>query len=369
MRILHVFHHYKPCRGGIESVILELNRQLSRKGHQCSVLCLNSCPRGREKLKARETFKEASVERIPFLDLHCYKLAPFSLGKLRGFDVVHVHGLGFFSDYLALTKPLHRKRLLLSTHGGIFHTNRISLLKGIYFSAWCRLVLKAFSKIVAVSSQDKELFSKIAGKRKIAVIENGIDWKGLSGLKREVQRNAFLYFGRLSRNKGLRELIGAFALLCREKKDAKLLLAGQDFDTLLPALRRQARQLGIEKNVSFLGEVSDNQLQQLLSKAEFFVSASQYEGFGIAAVEAMAAGLVPVLSRIDSFERFVRHGENGFLVEFSDTEKAAEQLKVAAGLRNSERKRLGKNAKRFAAAFDWGKKVEEYLAAYRGVAK
>ena len=364
MRVLHVFHHYRPCLGGVETVIYELCRSFKAMGHECSVLCLDSCAGGGKKLPAGEKFPEAGVERLPFIGMQYYKVAPFGLGKLRGFDVVHVHGLGFFADYLALTKPLHKKPLVLSTHGGIFHTKNISQVKNAYFGLWKSLLSGAFDAVVAVSQQDRELFSGRIQKERLKLVENGIDFERFSGIKRKPQAGMILYFGRIGKNKGLAQLIEAFAAFIRGGGKGRLVIAGEGPKEMVGELKALAKRLGIEKKISFTGRASENGLAGLLSKAEFFASASQYEGFGLTALEAMASGTIPLLNRIPAFEAFVEDGSNGFLVDFADAEKAGLQIANAVALSQARKKAFGAKAGAFASQFDWKGKAMEYERIY-----
>ncbi|MDP6670873.1 MAG: glycosyltransferase family 4 protein, partial [archaeon] len=185
-----------------------------------------------------------------------------------------------------------------------------------------------------------------------------------SSVKGARDSKTLLYFGRLSKNKGLHELIEAFSLVCKKNAKAKLVIAGKDFDGLLPSLKKKVKALGIEGRILFKGEVTNKQLLNLMGQAGTFVSASQYEGFGISAIEAMAAGLVPVLNKIDSFKKFVKPGQNGFLADFSNKEEAAKQMELALKLGAAERKRLVTNAKKFASGFDWEAKAKDHLKIY-----
>jgi alpha-1,3-mannosyltransferase len=343
----------------------QLCSSLKEMGHECSVLCLDACAEGGKRLPARERFPEASVERIPQLDLRYYKLAPFGLGKLRGFDIVHVHGLGFFADYLALTKPLHKKPLVLSTHGGIFHTKDIAAAKKAYFAVWKSVFAGAFDAIVAVSQQDKNLFSGSVPEKKLKLVENGIDFERFSSIKRKTRAGTMLYFGRIAGNKGLGQLIMAFAAFNKGGGKGNLVVAGEGSNEATAKLKDIARRLGVEKKILFTGRASEEELSELMSKAEFFASASQYEGFGLTALEAMASGLIPLLNRIPAFESFVDEGSNGFIVDFSDAEKAGLQIADAVALSPAKKKAIAKKAGAFASRFDWKGKAREYERVYR----
>ena len=80
----------------------------------------------------------------------------------------------FFVTISAWTKPLHRKRLVLTTHGGFFHTSYAARLKRLYFSIVTRMPLAWYDGVVAVSVADSELFGRIR-KKGIVCIENGVN--------------------------------------------------------------------------------------------------------------------------------------------------------------------------------------------------
>src|SRR3989344_7788636 len=130
MKILHVSNQFLPCIGGIEKIIKSLCDFSKNKN---SVICLNKCKGSKKKLKKKEKIGKTEVNRLSFFDLNYYKIAPQILWKINNFDLICIHGLGFFSDYLIATKIIHNKPVLLVTHGGIFHTKKNNLLKQIYF--------------------------------------------------------------------------------------------------------------------------------------------------------------------------------------------------------------------------------------------
>ena len=70
----------------------------------------------------------------------------------------------------------------------------------------------------------------------------------------------------------------------------------------------------------------DDKVRQLMGRCSVIASASEYEGFGLAAIEAMSAGLFPLLSDIPAFPRLVKRVGAGMLVDFSDVEVAADKF-------------------------------------------
>ena len=118
--------------------------------------------------------------------------------------------------------------------------------------------------------------------------------------------------------------------------------------------------------ISF-GEVNNNQLANAYSTSEFFVSASQYEGFGLTAIDTMAAGLLPVLNDIAAFRNFVEDKRNGVIVNFSDKNKAANDILKTMSLTKKKKELMAKAAKDSVQKFNWEKNIEKFLNVYSQV--
>jgi alpha-1,3-mannosyltransferase len=361
MKILQVCHHFRPCIGGIERHVEELSLQMRALGHTSDVLCLNACSRKGEELPSREEYKGIRIHRVPYLDLGIYKVARGFWRLLEPYDLLHVHGLGFFSDFLSLTRPLHRKPLVLSTHGGVFHTRRFAPLKALYFHLLCRGTLRGYDRIIAVSREDEALFSRISAR--VMHIPNGIRFEELPLPKEGKDGRSFLFVGRLSRNKRVDLLLRTFRHLVEEVPDGRLTLVGGDWEGLRGELEETVEELGLGGTVTFAGEVQGEALKRYYQSSQFFVSASEYEGFGLSALEAMASGLVPLLSDIPAHRELLREGKEGFLLDFRDPRGAARR--TAAILREARLEEIRKNARERARKFDWKEVRREVEKVYQ----
>ena len=124
MRIVHVVRQFHPAIGGFESVVHELAATQVASGHVVRVVTLDRLFKTAtpEPLPAREMVAGIEIIRIPYFGFTRYPIAVSVLKHIRDADIVHVHAIDFFFDFLAWTKPLHGKRLVVSTHGGFFHT-------------------------------------------------------------------------------------------------------------------------------------------------------------------------------------------------------------------------------------------------------
>ena len=88
----------------------------------------------------------AQVLRFPYRGSMRYPLAPAVVGHVRDADVVHVHAIDFFFDYMSFARPLHRRPMVATTHGGIFHSQDQARLKRLWFSTVTRTSARSAGK-------------------------------------------------------------------------------------------------------------------------------------------------------------------------------------------------------------------------------
>ena len=194
---------------------------------------------------------------------------------------------------------------------------------------------------------------------KISVIPNAIETDRLrrpEDFQRKVARErlgfsetdvvlAFVALGHFER-KGVPILIEAVALA--RNPQIKLLVVGGDAGTLA-AYRRQATDRGVMRQVHFAGRQSD--VRPMLWAADAFAFPSHYEAFPLAALEAAAAGLPLIASRINGIEEILVDGENGYVITHSP-ESLAKALMTFAALGAEERQRMGAAARRAVEPFN-----------------
>ncbi|HWV41603.1 WecB/TagA/CpsF family glycosyltransferase [Pseudorhodoplanes sp.] len=324
MQITHVVRQFHPAVGGMESVVWELACAQIKKGHSVRVVTLDrvfKSPR-RERLPHRETFHDIEIVRIPFFGSPRYPLAFGVLKSVKGADIVHVHGVDFFFDFLACTWPLHRRRLVLSTHGGYFHTRFASSFKKLYFATVTRLMLSRYAGVASVSTTDQALFRTIRS-RGVTLIENGVSLSRFTDTASRAPAKTIVSLGRFSHNKRLDRLIAFVAALARRDPGWRLKILGRPSDLTAADLRRMAADAGIADATEVVCLPSERNIRRIFGECSVIASASSYEGFGLTAVEGLSAGLFPVLNEIPPFRHLVERHRLGLIVDFSDAEAAA----------------------------------------------
>jgi alpha-1,3-mannosyltransferase len=371
MKVVHVVRQYLPSVGGLEEVVRNLALQQSRGGRYTpTVLTLNRVFRtGGTLLPATETLDGVTVQRLAYAGSERYPLCPQVAGALRNADLVHVHGIEFFFDYLALMHPLMRKPLLASTHGGFFHSGFATRLKKIYFRTVTRLSARAYQKVIATSENDGQMFSPVVPAAKLQVIENGVDMGKFAAAAATDLRPVMIYFGRWSVNKGLLESIDVLAALCQQQPEVpwRLLIAGREYDLDAKTLQDYAQAHGVADRIALYPNPGVYELRLLIGLASYFLCLSHHEGFGIAPIEAISAGLIPLLSPIPPFARLFQTTGAGALLDAATPAQQAWQIIVLHGqLSDDAQRRAAARAATDAAlhAYSWPGVAARYAQQY-----
>jgi glycosyltransferase involved in cell wall biosynthesis len=183
-------------------------------------------------------------------------------------------------------------------------------------------------RYIAVSeSLARELRPLVFHPRRVVVVRNSVDPAAFRGsapaaLRQSLTRNGeplVLTLARLDPQKGLPYLLEAAKSLPK----ATFAIAGDGRDR--QALEEQARALGLEGRVHFLGYRDD--IPDLLAACDLFVLPSLFEGLPISVLEAMAAGKPVVATRIGGTDEAVEHGVTGLLVPARDAEVLAAAIR------------------------------------------
>ncbi|MFA6264141.1 MAG: WecB/TagA/CpsF family glycosyltransferase [Pseudolabrys sp.] len=324
MQIVHVVRQFHPSVGGLENVVAQLAYAQYGKGHDVRVVTLDrifNAPVS-PKLPKWERIGGIEVVRVPYFGSNRYPIALSIMRHIRHADIVHVHGIDFIFDYLAWTAPLHRRKLVVSTHGGFFHTSFAARLKKLYFNVVTRSSLRWYAGVACVSAADQALFSHLRA-RGACLIENGVDVDKFAGAGSAAPKKTLLAMGRLSSNKRLDRVLAFLAALRRVDPDWSLTIAGRPYDISVDDLTGCAQHLGLTGSVRIVDSPSDENIRTLMADSSAFISASAYEGFGLVAIEAMSAGLWPVLSGIPPFRHLAEQTGVGSIVNFDNVDAAA----------------------------------------------
>jgi alpha-1,3-mannosyltransferase len=362
--IVHVIRQFLPNRGGLEDVVANLARQTLKRGYRVRVVTLDSLFTARDrKLPSRETIDGIDVIRIPWSGSTRYPIAPEVFKHLGDADLIHVHAIDFFFDALAWGRLLHRKPMVVTTHGGFFHTTKFAAIKKVWFQTITRVSAMAYKRVIGCSMSDLAQFSKIAPSRSI-VIENGADIGKFADRASRSPKRRIVTIGRFSVNKRLDRLIDAVAVLKVCNPDWHLDIAGVESDLTRQDLMAQIDRLKLSNSVTIHVGADNDAVGRIIADASIFASASSYEGFGLVALEAMSAGLLPVLNTNEAYRTLGARHKDILLADFADTAAAALALETAYERLETQGPTVRAALLSDASAYSWDVVAERYISVY-----
>jgi len=322
MRILHVSSAVDL--GGGEKHIIDLGRNLAARGHQVYLAL-------RPTNKWQHRVDYLSPERIFHVSIR-NSFGVFSAKRISDFikeneiDIVHAHVARDYIPASIACIAAKRAKFVITRH--------------VMFplKPFNRFALKNLSRAIGVSPAVGEGLQDIFPKNKVCVIPNGIEMLDRSDEERARLRNEFRDFhsipseallvgtvGQLVPLKGQRDLVLAAAEIVKEVPNARFVIVGQD-NTFEKKFRRELRRLagvmGLVDNILWLDWVDD--LPSLFAALDLYVSPSHSESFGIATLEAMAAGLPVVATKTDGSRELIDRRD--MLVPFGDPVKLARRI-------------------------------------------
>jgi len=364
MLIVHVVRQFYPGVGGLESVVRELATSQVTAGNRVRVVTLDRLFTDAEhRLPARAFLDGIEIVRIPYFGSSRYPVALSVLRHIKEADVVHVHAIDFFFDYLAWTKLIHGRKLVVSTHGGFFHTNYAAWLKRLWFSTVTRLSMKNYAGVAAVSASDFEQF-RLVRQRGMVCIENGANISKFYDASAANFQKSIISIGRFAKNKRIDLLIKFARALRRRDPEWKLTIAGRQGDLKLDDVSALVEAAGLRDAINVIASPTDETVKTLMRNSSFVASSSEYEGFGVAAVEGMSAGLFPLLSDIPPFRRLVTRTGLGMIVDYSHPDVGARCLLQNSARIASQHAEQRAACMQAAKAFDWPRVCQEYATLY-----
>jgi len=306
MKILFVTPGYYPHVGGVETHVQSIAERLVKRGYDVEVYATD--PKG--ILPVIEVINGIKVRRFrSFAPNNAYYLPNIEMLKAlksTDADIVHAHNIQAFPLlYSCLAKGKYR--LVLTTH---MHTGASSKFRNMILPFYLRLIRKYINRadiIVSVSNYERDIIvSRLkVDPSRVIVIPNGINDDVL--VVRHIDDGLnLLSVGRLEKFKNFDKVIEALHILHNRYglKDARLTIVGngQDKDRLV----RLTNRLNINDKVVFKNNLSREELLQEYARAKLFILVSEYESFGIAAVEAIAMGIPTVVNNASALVEFVK---------------------------------------------------------------
>ncbi len=406
MKIVQVPRRFvRHAWGGTETVVLETSKRLIQQGHTTEILCPNALSDSKT-----EYIEGVGVRRFPYLypylglsveaqrQLDQKGGNMFSLPLMRalhtspGLDLIHLHTgkrIGGIGRYVAKQRGIP---YVVSLHGGL---NDVPTAEAATWTAptegswewgkalgwWVgsRRLMDDAAAILCVGRAEQEATQRRYPDKNVVFLPNGADTaRFCSGdgagfrSRNRIPQDAVVVgtIGRIDPQKNQRFLLNALPEMLRIVPNLHLLLVGHVTNSnYREELDRQAAQSGLEGRITLVPglDASRSELVDAYHALDLFVLPSQHEPFGIAILEAWAAGKPIIASRVGGVPSFVENGTNGLLYTPGDTSEFLRAF-TAWFQRPDMSIRLAQTGRETARTrFDWDTVTRDLIKLYESV--
>lgn len=356
-----------PTYGGSGIVATELGMELAARGYEVHFITYAN-PIRLDPGLPRIYYHEVEVATYPLFQYPPYDLALASrmleIAEWQHLDLLHVHYAipHAASAYLARAMIAEKRRLPYVT---TLHGTDITLVgSDRSYLPITRFTIEQSDGVTAISEYlRRETHSALGVRREVRVIYNFVNCDLYRPARTPHEgRPRLLHISNFRPVKRAPDCVRILARV-RESFDCELWMAGDGPDR--GAAERLAFELGVHEHVRFLGK--QDHIERLVPQCDVLLLPSEMESFGLAALEAMACGVVPVATRVGGVPEVITHGKDGFLEAPGDTD--AQAARVVELLRDRdlyERMRLAARStaeERFCTSII----IPRYEACYREV--
>jgi len=307
--------------------LADIARAVASAGHRVSVVQANRRPGRFSRDDVDFHFlgpvngADSIVSNPEFLSL---------LQELRA-DVLHVHGLGFPRDVIALRRALPGIPIVVQDHAD-------RPPRPWRRFAWRRAMREVDGVVFCAASQAEPFFRSRIFADGLRVFEAPESTSGFTTGDRDAARAAthvdgdpaVLWIGHLDANKDPLTALEAVKLASRELPGIRLHCCFGQAPLRAAVEARLARDPGLAQRVRLVGRVPHARIQDYLRAADLFLHASHREGSSFALIEALACGVLPVVTDIPSLRALTADGRCAFLWTCGDPGDAARALVAAA---------------------------------------
>ncbi|WP_342679581.1 glycosyltransferase family 4 protein [Methanofollis sp. UBA420] len=337
MKIAYVYDAVYPyVMGGVEKRIREVSTRLAARGHEVHLYGMKFWD-GPDTIEEDGVVLHGVCAPVPLYAggrrsvVQALRFGQAVLGPLRasGADLIDCQNFPYFSCISARAAASAGKVPLVITWHEVWGDYWQEYLgrKGVAGRAVERFVATLPDRHIAVSPSTASALAGLGVREGVEVVPNGIDLARIAAVPPSAEATDVIFVGRLIREKHADLLVDALAMVREEVPDLRAVIVGDGPERA--GVERRVHDLGLAGSVFFTGFLPDYvSVIAAMKASKVFVLPSTREGFGIAALEAMACGL-PVVTADhpgNAVRDLVEEGVNGFVCGLSAGEIARKVL-------------------------------------------
>lgn len=343
--------------GGAEKLIVDMVPLYREQGHQVDVLLFDGTETTfKKQLRAKGvTIYEFSQGGWVYNPLYIFKLIPF----LRKYDIVHTHNTAS-QLFAAFGSVLCSVVLVTTEHNTSNRRRDLTCYK--LLDKW---MYRRYRSVICISDKTKENLIEYLGFElsSVPIIYNGINSDVyrralVCSAMKDCEKTIITMVAGFRYQKDQDTLIKAFQYLPTDKYELWLVGDGERRSVLENLVSR----LGLQDTVRFWGIRSD--VPEILKTSDIVVMSSHWEGFGLAAVEGMAAGKPVVATDIPGLAEVVR--DAGILFPHEDTKALAETI-MKLKEDSTYYQQISRQCMNRASEYDIQKMADQYLQLYQSL--
>jgi glycosyltransferase involved in cell wall biosynthesis len=373
MKILILNYEFPPLGGGAGNATYYLLKEFAKnKEIEIDLVTSSADKYGEEEFsdniniyylnigKRGGNFHNQSKKDILKYSWKAYKFCR-KLKKSNDYDLTHA----FFGIPCGFIAMLLRSPYIVSLRGSDvpFYSEKYKYLDMLVFRWLSKIIWRKARKVVANSSDLRDLAYKTYSKKEIEVIPNGVDIEEFKPRQKpqKYQKTVnILSTSRLTARKGVGHLLQAFKELTRKNRNIKLILVGEGGEEA--KFRQFTQENNLQEKVLFQGLVSHDKIAKEYNKADVFVLPSFNEGMSNSLLEALASGLAIVSTDTGGAKDLIGK-ENGFIVEKGSPKSIKKALEDI--IKNPEKlERMKGVSRQKALELSWGRMAGEYTKTY-----
>ena len=364
-----------PTYGGSGIVATELGMEMSKKGHNVHFISY-SLPARLDVTIPNIFFHQVHIEEYELFHYQPYSLALSTLmveiAENNGLDLIHVHYAipHAYAAYIA-KQILKEKNIELPIITTLHGTDITLVGKHPSYQSAVEFSINRSDVVTTVSqSLKQDTYEVFNIEKDIQVIPNFIDnslykfdCKDLRENLAQKQEKIVIHVSNLRKVKRVTDVIKIFNEI-QKKVECKLIIVGEGPE--LEAMNNLINEFHLQDKVRILGKVKD--LNKILCISDLFLLPSSKESFGLAALEAMAAGVPVVSSNAGGIPEVNIENSTGFLRDIGDVE-AMSQASIKLLSDDEKLEQFKKNARQNALKFDLNQILPQYEKLYQSVIK
>lgn len=339
-----------PTFGGSGVLATELGKALADKGHSVHFITYQQ-PVRLNVFSANIFYHEVRVPTYPLFDYPPYELALASTMVdaiiNHDLDLLHVHyaiphaSAAYMAKQIVKSKTGRNIPVITTLHG----TDITLVGKDKTYEPVVTFSINESDSITSVSENLKEeTYKNFPIIKPIEVITNFVDVarfakKPIDAFKRVIAPNGekiLLHASNFRKVKRVHDVINVFAEV-NKQIPSKLMMVGDGPER--PMAEDLARQLGVADDVRFVGK--QDQMEDIMNVSDIFLLTSEYESFGLSALEAMAAGAIVISTNAGGLPEINIDGVTGFMADVGDVKTMSQ--KAINILKDEKRLNIMKN--------------------------